>query len=214
MKYIAIELIKKEIESLKEKLPDSHNLLTLEQLEFARGQQFEISEFEEFIDITEQEENDMGQVSDGYHTFNELYYYRMLYNAAFFNLLPKDWVVKSKKHHTGEECFGGGWFVVQANLPTGQISNHYELKYWDLFDIPEKEFADELDGHTPQEAAERLFKYIQRKDDDVNLDSKLTDFMQRYAFENNGKYPSAIDIAKHFFEIGQNSKKKKHGYID
>ena len=104
-----------------------------------------------------------GEFSDGYHTFNELYYYRMLYNAAFFNLLPKEWVHKSKRHHTGEECFGGGWFIVMANLPTGQISNHYELKYWDLFQVPEKEFADEWDGHTPQEAAERLHKYLQQE---------------------------------------------------
>lgn len=34
-------------------------------------------------------EDDMGNVSDGYHTFNELYKYRMLYNAAFFNELAK-----------------------------------------------------------------------------------------------------------------------------
>lgn len=106
------------------------------------------------------EPKDNGEISDGYHTFNELYYYRMLYNAAFFNLLPKEWVHKSKKHHDGEECFGGGWFIVMANLPTGQISNHYELKDWDLFQIQEKEIADEWDGHTPQEAAERLHKYL------------------------------------------------------
>ena len=105
----------------------------------------------------------MGEVSDGYHTFNELYHYRMLYNAAFFNLLPKEWVHKSKRHHTGEECFGGGWFIVMANLPTGQISNHYELKDWDLFRVPEKEYADEWDGHTPQQAAERLYKYLQQE---------------------------------------------------
>lgn len=106
---------------------------------------------------------DKGEISDGYHTFNELYYYRMLYNAAFFNLLPKEWVHKSKKHHTGEECFGGGWFIVMAELPTGQISNHYEMKDWDLFDIPEKDVADEWDGHTPQEAAERLHNYLLEK---------------------------------------------------
>jgi len=110
-----------------------------------------------------QQEQDMGEVSDGYHTFNELYYYRMLYNAAFFNLLPKDMVHKSKRHHTGEECFGGGWFIVMANLPTGQVSNHYELKDWDLFRVPEKEFADEWDGHTPQEAAKRLYEYLQQE---------------------------------------------------
>lgn len=81
---------------------------------------------------------DKGEISDGYHTFNELYYYRMLYNAAFFNMLPKEWTHKSKRHNDGEECFGGGWFIVMANLPTGQISNHYELKDWNLFQIPEK----------------------------------------------------------------------------
>lgn len=106
------------------------------------------------------ETQDKGEISDGYHTFNELYYYRMLYNAAFFNMLPKEWVHKSKKHYDGEECFGGGWFIVMANLPTGQISNHYELKDWDLFQIPEKEVADKWDGHTPQEAADRLYNYL------------------------------------------------------
>lgn len=106
------------------------------------------------------EPKDKGEISDGYHTFNELYRYRMLYNAAFFNMLPKEIVHKSKRHHDGEECFGGGWFIVMANLPTGQISNHYELKDWDLFQIPEKYTADEWDGHTPQEAADRLYKFL------------------------------------------------------
>lgn len=119
------------------------------------------------ITSLQQEQEDMGEVSDGYHTFNELYYYRMLYNAAFFNLLPKGWVHKSKRHHTGEECFGGGWFIVMANLPTGQVSNHYELKDWDLFQVQEKEFADEWDGHTPQEAAKRLYEYLQQEQSEV-----------------------------------------------
>lgn len=110
------------------------------------------------------ESSDKGEISDGYHTFNELYYYRLLYNAAFFNCLPKEMVHKSKKHHDGEECFGGGWFIVMAQLPTGQISNHYELKDWDLFQIPEKEVADEWDGHTPQEAADRLHRYLLEKE--------------------------------------------------
>lgn len=47
-----------------------------------------------------------------------------------------------------------------AILPTGQISNHYESKYWDLFNIPEKEIAFEYDGHTPNEAADRIERYL------------------------------------------------------
>lgn len=51
------------------------------------------------------EKLDMGNVSDGYHTFNELYRYRMLYNDAFFNELAKGdvKVCKSHKHYDGEE---------------------------------------------------------------------------------------------------------------
>jgi hypothetical protein len=115
----------------------------------------------------EAEPGDMGEVSDGYHTFNELYRYRMLYNAAFFNLLARNGqveVCKSRKHSDGEKCFGSDdWFIVMAILPTGQVSNHYESKYWDLFDVPERETAFEYDGHTPNEAADRLEQYLNQK---------------------------------------------------
>lgn len=155
------------------------------------------------------EPTDKGEISDGYHTFNELYYYRMLYNAAFFNMLPKEWVHKSKKHHDGEECFGGGWFIVMANLPTGQISNHYELKDWNLFRIPEKEVADKWDGHTPQEAADRLYKYLLEKqaeqkpsewsEEDEDLlkwsINNLTELKDRYG-EGYGKVGKCIDWLK------------------
>lgn len=108
-----------------------------------------------------QKDPDIGEFSDGYHTFNELYEYRMLYNAAFFNTLEGRYNVhKSRRHSDGKECFGGGWFIVMADLPTGQISNHYELKDWDLFKVPEKELADKWDGHTPQEAARRLREFL------------------------------------------------------
>lgn len=108
------------------------------------------------------EDDMMDNISDGYHTFNELYRYRMLYNAAFFNELAKGdvKVCKSHKHYDGEECFGGGWFIVMAELPTGQISNHYENQYWELFNIPELDTAWEWDGHTPNEAADRIESYL------------------------------------------------------
>lgn len=109
------------------------------------------------------EASDKGEISDGYHTFNELYRYRMLYNAAFFNELASNGkvnVVKSKRHHDGEKCFGGGWFIVMAELPTGQISNHYELKDWECFKCKEVDVAPEWDGHTPEDAAHRLEKFI------------------------------------------------------
>lgn len=47
-----------------------------------------------------------------------------------------------------------------AELPSGQISNHYENKDWDLFDIPELENAWKWDGHTPNEVADRIELYL------------------------------------------------------
>lgn len=178
-KYIDAEKLKKYINRL-----DMESCISEEW----SGFYYAIDSVFEVIDFLQQEQTDMGEVSDGYHTFNELYYYRMLYNAAFFNHLPKGWVHKSKRHHNGEECFGGGWFIVMAELPTGQISNHYELKDWDLFQVPEKEFADEWDGHTPQEAAERLHKYLQQEQTEVNLErftEKMDAWKARYNHPDN-----------------------------
>ena len=123
-------------------------------------------------------ELEIGDLSDGHHTFNELYEFRKLYNAALFNEWAKYHndnvrnhdkrvhksihdskydVHKSWKHHDGEPCFGGGWFIVVAILPTGQISNHYKAEDWDLFKIPETEKAlYEFDGHTSQDVVQRL----------------------------------------------------------
>ena len=122
---------------------------------------------------------DTGEVSDGYHTFDELYHFRMLYNAALFNewaisdawfdqlqVAPtkEQWffnVHKSKRHYDGEECFGGGWFIVMATLPGGfQISNHYEMEHWDKFKVPAQEKADKWDGHTAEDVAKRLEDFI------------------------------------------------------
>lgn len=100
-----------------------------------------------------------GEASDGHHTHNELYAYRLAYNAALFN----EWaasgkynVVKSWKHSDDEPCFGGGWFIVVAELPTGQISNHYQSEHWDAFNVPAVDLPPEYDGHTPSEALARL----------------------------------------------------------
>lgn len=115
----------------------------------------------------------MGEVSDGYHTFNELYEYRLLYNAAFFNELARRGICdvhKSKRHSDGEIPFGDpNWFIVMAELPTGQISNHYEMKDWDLFQVPEKSISNVWDGHGPRDVAKRIRKYLENHDEDTTI---------------------------------------------
>jgi hypothetical protein len=117
-------------------------------------------------DLMLPEGTEVGEVSDGYHTFNELYEFRKVYNAALFNEWAKQRkynVHKSKKHFEGDECFGGSWFIVVAVLPDGQISNHYEMKDWDLFSVPDSEKAlFPFDGHTGPDVVQRL-KNIARR---------------------------------------------------
>ena len=127
--------------------------------------------------VSEDKVVDIGELSDGYHTYKELYEFRKVYNAALFNEWankndepinyekerwenpPKYNVHKSWRHSDGELCFGGGWFIVSAMLPTGLISNHYKAEDWDLFKIPEVEKAlYEFDGHTSEDVLNRLKK--------------------------------------------------------
>lgn len=130
--------------------------------EFAKNLKFSLLHDEDFNKLLINKGVDTGQVSDGYHTFEELYHYRAAYNAGMFNLLKYENipVVKSKCHYTGEKCFNGNYFIAQAKLPTGQISNHYPIHCWNLFKIPEAPTAWEWDGHDSAEAIKRLEAYI------------------------------------------------------
>lgn len=102
---------------------------------------------------------DPSTLSDGYHTMSELYDYRRAYNALLFNEWARNEtypVCKSWKHADGEPCFGGGYFVVYAETPFGQVTNHYRSQHWELFSVPEVAMAPEYDGHTPQVALQRM----------------------------------------------------------
>lgn len=117
------------------------------------------------------------EISDGWHTFGELYNFRLAYNALAFNSLhlldvhdtlqydPFE-CHKSWKHHDGEYCFGKEkkWFIVAAKLPTGIITNHYKAEHWDLFKIPETEKSIfPFDGHNAHDALDRIFKFLKQK---------------------------------------------------
>jgi hypothetical protein len=102
-------------------------------------------------------------ISDGYHTFGELYEFRKVYNALLFNEWAKQgkyYVHKSMKHNDGEKCFDSDvWFIVCAMLPSGLVSNHYHVLDWDLFQVPVTDKAlFSFDGHTSTDVLDRLTK--------------------------------------------------------
>ena len=100
---------------------------------------------------------DIGEVSDGYHTFNQLYHQRAVLFATIVNQ-NKDIAWKSFKHHDGKYCFDsdGKWFIVGVDTPQGSYTYHYEKKYWDMFDCKELECGKEWDGHTEEDVTRLL----------------------------------------------------------
>ena len=99
----------------------------------------------------------IGEISDGYHTFNELYYHRMILFSVICNMnRSKAW--KSWKHHDGSMY--NDYFIVGIDTPEGQYSYHYHKEHWDRFNVEELENAPEWDGHEPKDI-NRLISLIQ-----------------------------------------------------
>ena len=98
---------------------------------------------------------DIGELSDGFHTFNGLYEQRMILFAALVKAY-KDRAWKSYRHEDGEYCFGGGWFIVGIDTPEGSYTYHYENRYWGMFDCADLPRAKHWDGHTEADAETRL----------------------------------------------------------
>ena len=100
-------------------------------------------------------ETGIGDLSDGYHTFNGLYYQRMILFAALVRTY-KDRAWKSFHHEDGELCFGGGWFIVGIDTPEGSYTYHYENKDFDKFDCIELPRGKHWDGHTEEDVIRLL----------------------------------------------------------
>ena len=92
-------------------------------------------------------------ISDGYHTFGELYYHRMILFSVILNKnVEIAW--KARKHHDGT-MFDGD-FICGIETPQGQYTYHYGIKYWGLFRVKELEFGPEYDGHKPGDVVRLL----------------------------------------------------------
>lgn len=96
-------------------------------------------------------------ISDGYHTFGELYHHRAVLFSIICNTY-KDKAWKSKLHDDGT-MFGEDdeMFIVGVEAPEGQYTYHYHIEpYWDMFNVRELDYAPKYDGHKPSDIT-RLF---------------------------------------------------------
>lgn len=119
----------------------------------------------EFISTIPEENKEL--ISDGYHTFQELYKHRIHLFIALLKsyhdcdrasfCLTEYTSIKSKKHFDGSEM--AGWFIVQIETLRGQISYHLPNTYWEKCSfIKTVETANEWDGHTSDDVLERLLE--------------------------------------------------------
>ncbi len=112
---------------------------------------------------------DTNTVSDGYHTFGELYEHRCLLFVALMQAYP-EFAWRSWKNSDGTEM--SGWFVAGLELPTGLITYHLPAKLWNLLDdeyiLTFENYIKTLekgrwDGHTSNDVLERLTKFLMHK---------------------------------------------------
>lgn len=101
-------------------------------------------------------ETEVGKVSDGYHTFDELYEHRCILFVALMKTNPEiSW--RANNHEDGSSF--EGWFVAGMHLPSGDITYHLPQDMWALLDragIKTTNTAPKWDGHTAGAVVKRL----------------------------------------------------------
>lgn len=96
---------------------------------------------------------DKSNISDGSHTFKELYFHRMILFSVICNQNP-ELAFKSRKHADGSMF--DDYFICGISTPRGMFTYHYHIDCWDYFKVPEVDFAPEWDGHTAKDVVRLL----------------------------------------------------------
>ncbi len=111
--------------------------------------------------VLEAEIPDSVTISDGFHTFEDLYEHRIrlwIALCAKMHYLGERSVWRSKFHSDGTSY--EGWFILGIGvLSGGQITYHLPLGVWDDTHFAQTlERAPEFDGHTPKDVLDRLME--------------------------------------------------------
>lgn len=101
---------------------------------------------------------DTGRLSDGYHTFDELYTHR---NALFLALARRCEICWRSMLHADGTMFEG-WFIAGCYLPDGgHITYHLPLDLWEHTTwMLTFERADVWDEHTSADVVQRLMAFV------------------------------------------------------
>lgn len=106
------------------------------------------NEIKEYKDRTK---NSADDISDGYHTFGDLYKHRTYLLALAMIHLPYAW--KARKHEDG--TMFDGMFVVGFPTPNGMVTYHCDNEYWNDFKVPEIPHAPHFNGYSDTDVLDR-----------------------------------------------------------
>lgn len=96
------------------------------------------------------------EVSDGHHTFGDLYRHRIILFCTLCNLIPEH-SFKSRKHFDEEnDPMFPDSFIAGIHTPKGIATYHIKLKYWDLFQVPELDRAPKYDSYSSEDVIDRI----------------------------------------------------------
>lgn len=122
------------------------------------------------------QEGNIEDISDGFHTFKELYEHRIRLwislckavagIATVHRITGKDHdrlkVWRSMRHDDGELAFCGEWFILGIAKEKGNVMTyHLPIEYWDECAVFSEEIERAVyDGHTSDDVLERLKSFI------------------------------------------------------
>ena len=147
--------------------------------------------------------SDIGETSDGYHTFNELYEHRTALFATLCNM-RSDISWKSMKHDDG--TMYDGMFIAGIETPDGQYTYHCDMKYLYMFAYTQEvDKAPPYDGHQPKDYPRLLglsesSLYRQKRQSAITEDVQraigdLLDMKERWCADSTDNDAISIDLA-------------------
>lgn len=99
--------------------------------------------------------SEIGELSNGYNTFNSLYRQRMVLFAALVKVY-KDKAWKSRAFEDGSIVGWNREFIVGIDTPQGTYARIFKSEYWKLFECVELDKAKHWDGHTDDDVEKLL----------------------------------------------------------
>lgn len=102
--------------------------------------------------------SDTNLISDGYHTFGELYEHRIMLFIALAKQTMSAW--RTTKHSDGSSW--DGWFVLGIFKKAGeQMTYHLPMSKWNDCEFAETlDKAPDFDGHTSNDVLNRIKTHL------------------------------------------------------